>query len=87
MTLPKLGKRQALCLIFTKRPLPNIALPLNGIIEDKFVFDNLPNDFNTLDLMQSVPELYVERGALISYNFFHLANTAGVLSSRQYTLP
>ena len=45
---------------------------LNGIIEDKFVFDDLPNDFNTLDLMQSVPELYVEQGALISYNFFHL---------------
>ena len=45
---------------------------LNGMIEDKFVFDNLPNDFNTLDLMQSVPELYVERGTLISYNFFHL---------------
>ena len=45
---------------------------LNGMIEDKFVFDDLPNDFNTLDLMQSVPELYVEQGALISYNFFHL---------------
>ena len=45
---------------------------LNGMIEDKFVFDDLSNDFNTLDLMQSVPELYVERGALISYNFFHL---------------
>ena len=45
---------------------------LIGMIEDRFVFDNLPNDFNTLDLMQSVPELYVDQGALISYNFFHL---------------
>ena len=45
---------------------------LIGMVEDKFVFDDLPNDFNTLDLMQSVPELYVEQGALISYNFFHL---------------
>ena len=45
---------------------------LNGMIEDQFVFENLPNDFNTLDLMQSVPELYVQHGAMVSYNFFHL---------------
>ena len=45
---------------------------LNGMIEDKFVFDDLPNDFNTLDLMQSVPELYVQHGAVVSHNFFHL---------------
>ena len=45
---------------------------LKGMIEDKFVHKDLPHDFNTLDLMQSVPELYVERGASISYNFFHL---------------
>ena len=45
---------------------------LKGMIEDEFVFENLPNDFNTLDLMQSVPELYVERGPVVSYNFFHL---------------
>ena len=45
---------------------------LKGMIEDKFVHKNLPHDFNTLDLMQSVPELYVKQGASISYNFFHL---------------
>ena len=45
---------------------------LKGMIEDEFVFENLPNDFNTLDLMQSVPELYVQHGAVVSYNFFHL---------------
>ena len=45
---------------------------LDGMIEDQFVFENLPNDFNTLDLMQSVPELYVQQGAVVSYNFFHL---------------
>ena len=45
---------------------------LDGMIEDQFVFENLPNDFNTLDLMQSVPELYVQQGAVFSYNFFHL---------------
>ena len=45
---------------------------LKGMIEDKFVHKDLPHDFNTLDLMQSVPELYVKQGASISYNFFHL---------------
>ena len=45
---------------------------LKGMIEDEFVHRDLPHDFNTLDLMQSVPELYVEQGASISYNFFHL---------------
>ena len=48
------------------------AVALKGMIEDTFVFDDLPNDFNTLDLMQSVPELYIQQGALVSYNFFHL---------------
>ena len=42
------------------------------MIEDEFVHRDLPHDFNTLDLMQPVPELYVEQGASISYNFFHL---------------
>ena len=46
-------------------------IALKGMIEDKFVHKDLPHDFNTLDLMQSVPELY-EQGASISYNFFHL---------------
>ena len=45
---------------------------LKGMIENEFVHRDLPHDFNTLDLMQSVPELYVEQGASISYNFFHL---------------
>ena len=47
-------------------------IALKGMMEDKFVHKDLPHDFNTLDLMQSVPELYVEQGASISYNFFHL---------------
>ena len=53
---------------------------LKGMIEDEFVHRDLPHDFNTLDLMQSVPELYVEQGASISYNFFPF-NPAGILSS------
>ena len=47
-------------------------IAFRGMMEDKFVHKDLPHDFNTLDLMQSVPELYVEQGASISYNFFHL---------------
>ena len=47
-------------------------IALKGMIEDVFVHKDLPHDFKTLDLMQSVPELYVIGGASISYNFFHL---------------
>ena len=36
------------------------------------IFTDLPNDFNSLDLMQCVPELYVDKGAVPSYNFLHL---------------
>ena len=60
---------------------------LNGMIEDEFVFENLPNDFNTLDLMQSVPELYVEHGAVVSYNFFHLTLQEYLAALRISKLP
>ena len=36
------------------------------------IFTDLPDDFNSLDLMQCVPELYVDEGAVLSYNFLHL---------------
>ena len=45
---------------------------LKGMIEGDFVLESLPENFNTLDLMQSVPELYVQCGAVVTYNFFHL---------------
>ena len=48
------------------------AVALKGIDEDTYEFDTLPNDFNTLGLMQSVPKLYVEQGVLVLYKFFHL---------------
>ena len=57
---------------------------LKGMIEDEFVLRDLPHDFNTLDLMQSVPELYViKQGASISYNFFPF-NVAGIFSSYEH---
>ena len=36
------------------------------------IFCDLPEDFETLGLMQCVPELYVGERAAASYNFLHL---------------
>ena len=36
------------------------------------IFTNLPEDFETLGLMHCTPELYVDEGAVVSYNFLHL---------------
>ena len=45
-----------------------------GIVcaETELIFQDLPRDFDSLGLMQSCPELYVDRGASVSYNFLHL---------------
>ena len=48
-----------------------------GICSDKkgsvqLIFTNLPPDFETLGLMQSVPQLYVTQGEDMSHNFLHL---------------
>ena len=45
-----------------------------GIVcaETELIFQDLPSDFDSLGLMQSCPELYVDRGASVSYNFLHL---------------
>ena len=46
-----------------------------GIVcpETELIFQDLPSDFAPLGLMQTCPELYVDRGASVSYNFLHLA--------------
>ncbi len=36
------------------------------------IFDDLPKSFDTLGLMQCVPELYVNEGAAVSHSFLHL---------------
>ena len=36
------------------------------------IFSDLPENFESLGLMQCVPELYVDEGAAVSYNFLHL---------------
>ena len=44
-----------------------------GICNDEqIIFTDLPDGFETLGLMQCVPELYVDQGAVVSYNFLHL---------------
>ena len=48
------------------------GIAFQGILRDEFIFDDLARDFNTLDLMQSASELYVDQGAVVSHNFFHL---------------
>ena len=47
-------------------------LAYEGINQQQVIFDNLPDDFDSLGLMQCVPELYVDVGAVMSYNFLHL---------------
>ena len=37
-----------------------------------FYKSNIPDGFETLDLMQEVHELYVDKGDCVSYNFLHL---------------
>ena len=44
-----------------------------GILHgQQVIFSDLPEEFETLGLMQCAPELYVGEGATVSYNFLHL---------------
>ena len=44
-----------------------------GILHrQQVIFSDLPEDFETLGLMHCSPELYVDEGAAVSYNFLHL---------------
>ena len=48
-------------------------LAYEGILNDQqVIFTSLPEDFETLGLMQCAPELYLEEEAAVSYNFLHL---------------
>ena len=49
------------------------SLAYEGITNhQQVIFTDLADDFDSLDLMQCVPELYVDEGAVLSYNFLHL---------------
>ena len=44
-----------------------------GILDgQQVIFSDLPENFETLGLMQSATELYLDEGAAVSYNFLHL---------------
>ena len=44
-----------------------------GILHDQqVIFSDLPEKFETLGLMQCVPELYADEGTVVSFNFLHL---------------
>ena len=44
-----------------------------GILDkQQMIFFDLPEDFETLGLVQCAPELYADEGAAVSYNFLHL---------------
>ena len=40
--------------------------------DQQVVFSDLPDEFDSLGLMQCVPELYVDQGTVLSYNFLHM---------------
>ena len=44
-----------------------------GILhKQQVIFSDLPEDFETLGLMHCSPELFVDEGVAVSYNFLHL---------------
>ena len=77
---PVLGKRRRTIHQFSDLPSDMYQqfcevcrLAYEGITKhQQVIFTDLPDDFNSLDLMQCVPELYVDEGAVLSYNFLHL---------------
>ena len=49
------------------------SIAYKGILHDQqVIFSDLPEEFETLGLMQCAPELYADEGATVSYNFLHL---------------
>ena len=40
--------------------------------EQEVIFSDFPDDFDSLDLMEGVPGLYMDEGIALSYNFLHL---------------
>ena len=49
------------------------TIAYDGIFnEQQVIFSDLPENFETLGLMQCASELYVDEGAAVSYNFLHL---------------
>ena len=78
---PKHGKKQYRIQQFDRLPGKVPAklywiskLAYDGLMRDKVIFtdEDVPHNFETLELMQSIPELYTDEGTVVSYNFIHL---------------
>ena len=69
----KIRKFEGLPLPIYKKFLAVCKLASKGISNNQqLIFLDLPDDFETLGLMQSVPELHISSGVSVSYNFLHL---------------
>ena len=67
-------------------------LAYNGICTNwgdsvQLIFSNFPEGFETLGLMQSVPELYVTEGEDMSHNFLHLTLQEFLAAYHIYNMP
>ena len=69
----KLDKFEHLPPKVHKKFLAICKLASEGISNNhQLIFSDLPDDFETLGFMQSVPELHISSGVSVSYNFLHL---------------
>ena len=69
----KLNRFEDLPSTIYKKFLALCKLASDGISNSQqVIFTDLPEDIDTLGFMQSVPELHVSSGVLVSYNFLHL---------------
>ena len=68
----KLTSFENLPEVVYKKFLNICDLAYAGLQKKQLIFSDLPDDFETLGFMQSVPELHFSSGVSISYNFLHL---------------
>ena len=59
----------------------------DGIIHQQLIFSDLSPNFNTLGMMQSVPELYADFGESFSHNFLHLTVQEYLAAYHVFHLP
>ena len=59
----------------------------DGIMQQQLIFSDIPDDFNTLGMMQAVPELYVDTGESFSHNFLHLTIQEFLAAYHVFRLP
>ena len=68
----KVASFENLPKVVYKKFLGICELAFRGLNDRQLVFSDLPDGFETLGFMQSVPDLHCSSGVSISYNFLHL---------------